>query len=196
MQKKLRLLQTDAMVNPGNSGGPLVNTKGEVVGVVSMKLANGYEGIGFAIPSDGAVEILEAIMQFGTADNINSSLHHKRPMLGVTGVYLYEGRYYMPTATGVEWIPEENLGRYDRSELIYAPVSGVYVMSFAEGMDAAAKMMVGDFITACQGEEVESMSGLSDIINDYYAGDTVTLTVYRGGVYIPVDIVLSPQPSA
>ena len=55
LEKKLRLVQTDAMVNPGNSGGPLVNTKGEVVGVVSMKLADGYEGIGFAIPSDGAV---------------------------------------------------------------------------------------------------------------------------------------------
>ena len=194
MQKKLRLLQTDAMVNPGNSGGPLVNTKGEVVGVVSMKLANGYEGIGFAIPSDGAVEILEAIIQHGNADNINSSLHHKRPMLGVTGVYLDEGRYYLPNATGVEWIPEENLGWYDRSDLIYAPVSGVYVMGFADGMDAAAKMMVGDFITACQGEEVESINGLSDIVNDYYAGDTVTLTVYRNGVYIPVDIVLSAQP--
>ena len=196
MLKKLRLLQTDAMVNPGNSGGPLVNTKGEVVGVVSMKLANGYEGIGFAIPSDGAVEILEAIMQYGNADNINSSLHHKRPMLGVTGVYLEEGKYYLPNATGVEWIPEENLGWYDRSELIYAPVSGVYVMSFADGMDAATKMMVGDFITACQGEEVESISGLSAIVNNYYAGDTVTLTVYRNGAYIPVDIVLSAQPGA
>ena len=194
MQKKLRLLQTDAMVNPGNSGGPLVNTKGEVVGVVSMKLANGYEGIGFAIPSDGAVEILEAIIRHGNADSVNSSLHHKRPMLGVTGVYLDEGQYYLPNATGVEWIPEENLGWYDRSDLIYAPVSGVYVMGFADGMDAAAKMMVGDFITACQGEEVESISGLSDIVNDYYAGDTVTLTVYRNGLYIPVDIVLSAQP--
>ena len=195
MQKKLRLIQTDAMVNPGNSGGPLVNTKGEVVGVVSMKLANGYEGIGFAIPSDGAVEILEAIIQFGNADSVNSSLHHKRPMLGVTGVYLDEGRYYLPNATGVELIPEENLNQYNRSDLIYAPVSGVYIMGFADGMDAAAKMIVGDFITACQGEEILSMSDLSGIINDYYAGDTVTLTVYRNGRYISVDIVLSAQPS-
>ena len=196
LEKKLRLVQTDAMVNPGNSGGPLVNTKGEVVGVVSMKLADGYEGIGFAIPSDGAVEILEAIMLYGNADSINSSLHHKRPMLGITGVYVDAGEYYLPNATGVERIPEEELGDYAVSDLIYAPVSGVYVMGFAEGMDAAAKMKKGDIVTACQGEELPSMNALSNIINDYYAGDTVTLTVYRDGKYLPVDIVLSAQPTS
>lgn len=196
LEKKLRLLQTDAMVNPGNSGGPLVNTKGEVVGVVSMKLSNGYEGIGFAIPSDGAVEILEAIMEFGNADNINSSLHHKRPMLGITGVYVDGGEYYLPNETGVKRLTEEELADYDKSELIHPAVSGIYVMGFADGMDAAAKMEVGDIITACQGMEVTSMNALSSIINDYYAGDTITLTVYRGNLYTPVDIVLSAQPEA
>ena len=194
LQKKLRLLQTDAMVNPGNSGGPLVNTKGEVVGVVSMKLANGYEGIGFAIPSDGAVEILEAIIEFGNADNINSSLHHKRPMLGITGVYVDAGEYYLPNETGVKRLTEEELAQYDRDQLLHPEVSGVYVMGFADGMDAAAKMEAGDIVTAAQGEEITSMNVLSAIINEYYAGDTVTLTVYRDGRYIPVDIVLSPQP--
>jgi serine protease Do len=159
-----------------------------------MKLSNGYEGIGFAIPSDGAVEILEAIMEFGNADNINSSLHHKRPMLGVTGVFMDAGEYYLPNETGVERIPEEKLGEYDADELIHPAVSGVYVMGFAEGMDAASKMKAGDIITACQGEEVTSMNALSSVINEYYAGDTVTLTVYRNGKYIPVDIVLSAQP--
>ena len=194
LEKKLRLLQTDAMVNPGNSGGPLVNTKGEVVGVVSMKLANGYEGIGFAIPSDGAVEILEAIIEFGNADNINSSLHHKRPMLGITGVYVDAGEYYLPNETGVKRLTEEELAQYDRDQLLHPEVSGVYVMGFADGMDAATKMEAGDIVTAAQGEEITSMNVLSAIINEYYAGDTVTLTVYRDGRYIPVDIVLSPQP--
>lgn len=193
LQKKLRLLQTDANVNPGNSGGPLVNTKGEVVGVVSMKLADGYEGIGFAIPSDGAVEILEAIMEHGNADNINSSLHHKRPMLGITGVFVEGGAYYLPNDTGVAYIPLEEIGDYAAGELIHPAVSGIYVMGFAEGMDAADKMQVGDIITAANGEEIESMNHLMSIINDYYAGDTVTLTVYRNGRYIPIDIVLSAQ---
>ena len=193
LQKKLRLLQTDANVNPGNSGGPLINAKGEVVGVVSMKLAEGYEGIGFAIPSDGAVEILEAIITYGNADSINSSLSHKRPMLGITGVYLKKETYYLPNESGVEEIPAESVDQYDRSELIYSSVSGIYVMGFAEGMNAATKLQVGDMITAVQGEEFETMYQMMEIINDYYAGDTVTLTVYRDGRYIPVDIVLSPR---
>ncbi len=193
LQKKLRLLQTDAMVNPGNSGGPLVNTKGEVLGVVSMKLAEGYEGIGFAIPSDGAVEILEAIMTYGNADSINSSLSHKRPMLGITGVYLEKETYYLPSEDGMKMIPADKVELFDRSELIYTSVSGVYIMSFTEGMDAAAKLQKGDIITAVQGEDIESMDSLTGIINDYYAGDTVTLTVYRSGSFISVDIVLSPK---
>jgi serine protease Do len=193
LQKKLRLLQMDANVNPGNSGGPLINTKGEVIGVVSMKLADGYEGIGFAIPSDGAMEILDAIMKYGNADSINSSLSHKRPMLGITGVYVASGVYYKTTVDGVQVVPEEELNQYVESNLLHPDVSGIYIMGFAEGMDAAAKLREGDVVTAAQGEELESMNHLMNIINVYYAGDTVTLTVYRGGSYIPVDIVLSPQ---
>jgi serine protease Do len=194
LQKKLRLLQTDANVNPGNSGGPLINTAGEVVGVVSMKLSNGYEGMGFAIPSDGAVEILEAIKEKGHANDINSSLSHKRPMLGVTGVYMTEGVYYLPDDTGVKAIPENELSKYDKDQLICPAASGVYVMGFAEGMDAAAKLQVGDVITAIEGEKVDSVKKLSSVVNRYYAGDIVTLTVYRGNGQITVDIILSAQP--
>ena len=194
LQKKLRLLQMDANVNPGNSGGPLVNTKGEVVGVVSMKLADGYEGIGFAIPSDGAIEILEAIIQHGNADNINSSLSHKRPMLGITGVYVESGAYYLPTADGVQLIFEDELKNYSMDDLIHPAVSGIYVMGFSEGMDAAGKMQIGDIITAVEGEELESMNQLMNVINEFYAGDTVTLTVYRNETNVSVDIILSPKP--
>ena len=194
LQKKLRLLQMDANVNPGNSGGPLINTKGEVVGVVSMKLADGYEGIGFAIPSDGAIEILEAIMEHGNADNINSSLSHKRPMLGITGVYVEGGAYYLPTADGVQQIFEDELKDYSMDELIHPAVSGVYVMGFADGMDAATKMQIGDIITAAEGEELESMNQLMNVINEFYAGDTVTLTVYRDSTNVSVDIVHSAKP--
>ncbi len=194
MQKKLRLLQMDANVNPGNSGGPLINAKGEVIGVVSMKLADGYEGIGFAIPSDGAMEILEAIMEYGNADSINSSLSHKRPMLGITGVYVEGGAYYLPNAEGVQLIPEEEINQYAASELIHPEVSGIYILDFAKGMDAVTKMQKGDVITAAESEEIESMNHLMNIINEHYAGDTVTLTVYRGGKYVRVDITLSANP--
>ena len=161
-----------------------------------MKLADGYEGIGFAIPSDGAVEILEAIIEFGNADNVNSSLHHKRPMLGITGVYVDGGAYYLTNETGVQFVPESDIGQYEASELLHPAVSGIYVMGFAEGMDAAAKLKVGDIITAAMGEEIESMDHLMNIINEYYAGDTLTLTIYRNGVYLPVDIVLSAKSAS
>ena len=194
LQKKLRLLQTDANVNPGNSGGPLINEKGEVVGVVSMKLAEGYEGIGFAIPSDGALEILEAIRIYGNADSINSSVSHKRPMLGILCVKAEKGKYYVEDGQRLVEIPEEELGQYDASALIHPDVSGVLVMGITDGMDAVGKLQRGDIITAVQGIEVFTGEELSAVINDYYAGDTITLTIYRGTLYSPVDIVLSAQP--
>ncbi len=196
LQKKLRLLQTDANVNPGNSGGPLINTKGEVVGVVSMKLSEGYEGIGFAIPSDGAVEVLEAIMKDGNADNVNSSLSHKRPMLGIVGVYMEADTYYVFEKDHILAIPENEIGKYNKADLICPAASGIYVREVTPGMGADGKLRLGDIITAVQGTEILSMNDLMNIVNDYYAGDTITLTVYRGRVYTPIDIVLSAKPAA
>ncbi len=193
MQKKLRLLQTDANVNPGNSGGPLINARGEVVGVVSMKLSEGYEGIGFAIPSDGAVEILEAIMRDGHAGNINSSLSYERPVLGIVGGYMEADSHYLLTDNQIQYIPEEELDQYAKADLVCPGASGIYVVSVTEGMDAAKKLAVGDVITAVQGVEVTSMNALMDVINNHYAGDQVSLQVYRDGQTISVEIVLSAQ---
>ena len=191
LQKKLRLLQMDANVNPGNSGGPLINTSGEVIGIVSMKLANGYEGIGFAIPSDGAVEILEAIKLHGNADSVNSSLSQKRPMLGITGAYVTGGAYYRVEGSRFYLVDEKDLDQYDVDTLLHPAVSGIYIMGFTKNMDAENKLEIGDIVTAIEGEEISSMSQLTDIVNEFYAGDTVTLTVYRGRVYTPVDVILS-----
>ncbi len=193
LQKKLRLLQTDANVNPGNSGGPLINTAGEVVGVVSMKLAEGYEGIGFAIPSDGAVEILEAIMEYGNADNINSSLSHKRPILGITGIYLQKDHYYIMENNGATIVPENEVENYPAGDLIHPAKDGVYVISVTSGLGADGKILPGDVVTAVQGETFTTMQGMMDIINRYYAGNIITLTVYRSDVFVPVDITLSAQ---
>ncbi len=192
LSKKLRLLQTDAKVNPGNSGGPLVNTKGEVVGVVSMKLAEGFDGIGFAIPSDGAVEILHAIMD-GTLDDVQSSISHKRPMLGIVGATVEAGKYYIESGNMLKEISEREIDLYNKDEVLYAGVSGVMVMDITEGMDAAGKLRVGDIITAVEGRAITVRSELSSVINEYYAGDTVTLTYYRGSLYTDVEITLSAE---
>ncbi len=190
--KKMRVIQTDANVNPGNSGGPLINTDGEVVGVVSMKLAEGYEGIGFAIPSDGAVEILTAIME-GRLDDVQSSVSHKRPMLGILCHDVQGGCVYVESEDQLIEISEEEIGNYPSSQIVRPAVTGVWVKSVTEGMDSVGKIEHGDIITAVNDIDVTSRYDLSDIINDHYAGDTITITFYRNGLYNHVEITLSAQ---
>ncbi len=191
--KKLRVIQTDANVNPGNSGGPLINTKGEVVGVVSMKLADGYEGIGFAIPADGAVEILTAIME-GNLDNVQSSISHKRPMLGIVCVSVQGGKYYVVMGDHFERITEDQCKDYEGMEIIHPTVTGVYVREITEGMDAIGKIQPEDIITAINGIDIQTGEELTAIINEHYAGDTVTITFWRNGLYNTVEVTLSAQP--
>lgn len=205
LAKKLRLLQTDAKVNPGNSGGPLVNADGHVVGIVSMKLGGDYEGIGFAIPSDGALEILQAIMRDGNADSVNSSLSFKRPVLGITGVYMEAGHsYIMDEAAGriydLELQDAETVKREIvknggvPSDPITPEVSGVLVVQVNQELGAKDILQVGDIIVAVEGTECTSMSALSGVVNGFYAGDTVTLDVYRNGETLILSLVLSAQP--
>ncbi len=195
--KKLRLVQTDANVNPGNSGGPLVNTAGQVVGVVSMKLSEGYEGMGFAIPSDGAVEILDAIIE-GRLDDIQSSVSHKRPMLGIRCRAVEAGKYYAANADGAGEIAASEVSTYQSAgyTILNPAVSGIIVLGVEDGMDAKDKLQYGDIITAVNAIETVTDAELMAVINEHYAGDTVTLTVYRGSIYTPVDITLSPKPAA
>ena len=192
LAKKLRLIQTDANVNPGNSGGPLVDERGHVVGVVSMKLANNYEGIGFVIPSDGAVEILEAIMKDGHAGNVNSSISSQRPLLGIMGATVKATTYYLVNEDGLERTTKE-IAEANPDESIYAPADGVYVMSVTEGMGSYGKLREGDIILAVEGWEISEMNGLMDAVNDHYVGDSVTLTVLRDGQHCDVSVVLMGQ---
>ena len=196
LTKKLKLLQTDAMVNPGNSGGPLVNTDGEVVGIISMKLAGEYEGIGFAIPSDGAVEIINAIILDGNADGVNSSISSKRPLIGITGVYIEAETYYKEiSVNGVTQIAPAS--RYEISnnpdELIYSDVAGFYVSDVSSDGGASGKLEVGDVIVEINDTAIESREDLANEINDHYAGDSVTVKFYRDGEYYSVDIMLGEE---
>lgn len=190
LEKKLKMIQTDAMVNPGNSGGPLVNTKGEVIGIVSMKLADGYEGIGFAIPSDGAAEILNAIIKDGHAGNVNSNVSYDRPVIGITGVYMEGGLHYVFEEDRIVEV-SESYAKENPDEVISPAVSGIYVRSLTEGTDAATKLCEGDIITAINGVEATNMNVLMNEINEHYAGDVVTVTYHRNGLYTDVEITLS-----
>lgn len=204
MAKKLRTIQTDAKVNPGNSGGPLVDTDGRVVGIVSMKLSGGYEGIGFAIPADGALEILNAIIRDGNADSVNSSLSFRRPLLGIVGVYV-EGDHTYVLDTSVGRIVDCNGSTVDevRNQIVQsggtpgatvrADVSGVYVTAISEGLGAVGKVAVGDIILSVDGISVTSMSVLSSALNDHYVGDVVTVQISRDGKILTVKIELMAQ---
>ncbi|MBR7147150.1 MAG: trypsin-like peptidase domain-containing protein, partial [Oscillospiraceae bacterium] len=150
------MIQIDASINPGNSGGPLVNTYGEVIGIVSAKYTSysstTVEGIGFAIPMNDVIALIEDIMTNGYNTN--------KAYLGIT------------PGTMTEQMAAQY--RYEVDE-------GVFVYSVEEGSAAEkAGLKMGDVILKVDDHEVDSYEELVAVKKKYSAGDTVTLTVYRG----------------
>jgi len=168
--RTLTLLQTNAQLNNGNSGGPLVNIYGQVIGINTMKMGSYYsgtvEGIGFAIPVSTAKPIVDELIEKGYVSG--------RPALGIQGdaVPGYAQAYYRLPA-------------------------GVYVAYVATNSDAYLKgLQEGDIITAINGQTITSIDELNTVKNQFVAGDTVTLVIYRSGRYYEADIVLMDQNDA
>ena len=166
--RTMTLIQTNAALNNGNSGGPLINCYGQVVGINTMKMSSYYssasvEGLGFAIPIAVAKPIIDELIENGYVAG--------RPAIGITGETLpktFRTYYHLP--------------------------SGIYVTSVAEGSDAKAKGLAeGDVITAINDTPVTSIDELNTVKNQFVAGDTVTLTVYRAEKYYLVDVQLIDQ---
>ena len=159
----MTLLQTNAAINEGNSGGPLINMYGQVVGITNMKMMSYYstvEGIGFAIPVSGAKDIVDALLQYGYIAG--------RPAIGIQTSNI-------PTAAAA----------------YYKLPAGALVEKVYPDTDAYAKgLQRGDIITAVDGREISSQSALNLIAFGYKAGDEATLTVYRSGVYLEFTITL------
>ncbi len=162
--KKYVLLQTDAAINSGNSGGALVNSKGEVIGINTLKLAgNGIEGIGFAIPINKTKDIYEQLIQYSKV---------KRPYVGIYGIDLTEEqakRYNYP------------LGIYVRN-----------VEDFSAGQKAGIK--AGDVIVKADGKEIKTMDELNNIKNSHKIGEEMTITVSRDGRENTITVKLEEQP--
>jgi len=190
LEKKMYVLQTDASVNPGNSGGPLINVRGEVVGIITLKLSDSA-GMGFAIPSDGALEIINAIIETGSADNIQSSVSSGRPLMGITGGGVVGGTWY-EYIEGVSTpnIVTEEYAKEHSDTCIYAEITGVRVSAITKGLDAENKLKVGDIITEVEGFTVTNIYQVMDIINQLDGGDTITVKYYRNGKYNTVSITL------
>ena len=147
----MKVLQTDAAINSGNSGGPLCNSNGEVIGITSLKLvSSGVEGMGFAIPINSAKPIYEQLIQYNKV---------KRPYIGVRGRDL-----------DADTAKKNNL-----VEGIY--VASVDEYSAAE----KAGIKSGDVIVKADGKDVKTMTELNEVKNTHQIGDTMTITVNRNG---------------
>lgn len=160
----IKCIQTDAAVNPGNSGGALVDMNGHVVGIVSSKIvATDYEGLGFAIPSDTAQPIVSDLIEFGYVKD--------RPMIGISGQYI---------------------DRLTAS--FYGMNAGYYVVQVNSENAQNAGLQRGDMITAIDDTQITSANTISTYIANKKPGDTVTLTVDRtamGQQSVQIELVLS-----
>ena len=165
--RTMTLIQTDAALNNGNSGGPLINCYGQVIGINTMKLRSYYsttaEGLGFAITMAVAKPILEELIENGYVAG--------RPAIGIS----YDT---LPLAFRIYYnLPE-----------------GVYISAVYDGSDAQAKgVAAGDIITAVNGTRVTSIDELNRVKNQFTAGDSITLTLYNGGSYRDVAVILIDQ---
>ena len=164
-KNSLKLIQTDAAINPGNSGGALVNSKGEVIGINTIKIASAeVEGIGFAIPSNSAVPIVNELASKGFVS---------RPYLGIYGME----------------INTETAEAYDLPVGIY--VRGVIKGSGAEEAGIAPE----DVIISLDNVRTETMSQLSELLKQRKVGDIVTVRVVRGGNTLEMKVTLTDANS-
>ena len=166
----MTLMQVNASVNPGNSGGGLFNADGELVGIVNSKASGeNVEGIGFAIPMDTAKSVITDLMDHGFVTG--------RPYLGIV-------MQNVAFTTG-------NRGFFGSSYTTHPQIYSIESGSAAE----KAGLKVNDIILAFGGEQITSSSEISALLYGYNVGDTVTITVQRGSEQIDVDVTLGERQS-
>ena len=160
------LLQTTAALNSGNSGGALINDRGQVVGITNLKMRaydNTVEGLGFAIPTTTVKTVVDALIAHGRVEG--------RPTIGITGY------------TVTEELAEE-----------YGCPRGVAVQSVREGSDAQRQgVLPNDVIVAVNGETITDMDQLQAIKEGLAVGDVLTFRLWRGGHYLERDVALVDQ---
>ena len=162
--KKFTLIQTDAAINSGNSGGALVNSEGKVIGINTLKLSGtGIEGMGFAIPINSTTDITSQLIQYSKV---------KRPYIGITGMDL----------------DEQTAEINNLVQGIY--VKDVEDFSAAE----KAGLKIGDVIIEADGKKITTMDELNEIKNSHQIGDEMKVKVNREGQEKELTITLGEQP--
>ena len=172
-------IQTDAAINPGNSGGPLLNSRGEVIGINTMIASNGANqssGIGFAIPINTAKAVLAALTRYGRV---------KRPSLGISSY-----------AIGPDLASQMGLA-VDSGILIQRVIpGGAAERAGLRGGNEQAYvgntpiLLGGDLIVAIDGQQVNDPQDISAIMSKHQAGDTISVTFYRGRRQITLKLIL------
>ena len=162
----MSLIQMDASVSPGNSGGGLFNMNGELVGIVNAKSSDSdAEGLGFAIPVNDAVKVAQELLENGYVTG--------RPYLGIS--------YY--AVTDAQTAAQLGVNAY-----------GVYIVEVVKGGPAdKAGLQAGDRIVSVDGSEVATQSDLGTLMQNHKAGDAIQITVARGGQMQTVTVTLGEK---
>ena len=171
-------IQTDAAINPGNSGGPLLNWHGEVIGINTMIASSVGQsaGIGFAIPINTAKAVLNDLVTLGRV---------RRPALGVRTIPIdpeLASEMSLAADYGLLIVQAVQGGAADRA--------GLRGGSERAYLGNTPIMVGGDLIVAVEGERIESQQNLAQVMNKHRAGDTVTVTIYRGKKKMEVSVTL------
>ena len=157
------LIQTDSAINSGNSGGALVNSKGQVIGINTLKMSgSGVEGMGFAIPINSTKDIYSQLIQYSKV---------KRPYIGISGRDL-----------------DESIAKANN---LVTGVYIVSVSEFSAAEKSGLK--IGDIITSIDGKKITTMDELNEIKNTHSIGDEVKLTIYRDGNEKEITLTLQEQ---
>ena len=175
-------IQTDAAINPGNSGGPLLNSRGEVIGINSMIATGGSNqsaGIGFAIPINTAKAVINDLVTYGRV---------RRPTLGVktlaVGPELAQ-EMGLPADYGVIIMQVLPGGAADRAGL-RAGNQRAYIGN-------TPVVIGGDLIVAIAGEPVSDQQDVANVMDKHHAGDTVTVSIFRGKRKMDVKVELQEE---
>lgn len=164
--KTMNLIQTNATINPGNSGGPLINRYGQVIGINTLKLTDEFEGIGFAIPINGAISIMNQLIRDGEVTDRNDGLVSGKASIGI--------QCYDITADEAEY---------------YGIPQAVMVMQVNRSSSAAkAGLSRGDIIVKFNGSDVKTTEDINRLKDKCSVGDEVTLTVFRDSQNAEVNI--------
>lgn len=178
------VIQTDAAVNPGNSGGPLFNSQGEVVGITTaiFTLGGGFEGIGFAIPINTAKSVMSELIETGFV---------VRPSLGVTGIPLSPGRSQFLGLSVDQGILIQKVRVGSTGE-----AAGIRVGTRAVNTPIGPVFVDSDILIEFGGEPVDSITTLSTLLKQHEVGDDVKVTIVREGQRITLDVTIGQFSTA